>query len=82
MFTYRGSPSARRTGALSYYTVGSPKEWVRRAAAAIDEAAAALCREQWRLAPVRIVVPESRAAAARAHVARVRPRVDCSLPWS
>jgi hypothetical protein len=82
MFKYRESPSAQRAQSHPYYAGGSPRQWIRRAVAAIDEAAAALCREQWQLAPVRVVAPESRAAiAARLYAARLGRRVGHGSSW-
>jgi hypothetical protein len=76
MLEYRLTPSVRRVTSLPYYAVGAARQWVRFAAAVIDETAAALCRRQWQLAPVRVVASDSRAIAARANAARFARRID------
>jgi hypothetical protein len=81
MLTYRITPSVHRPQSLPYYTVGSAREWMRLAIAAVDEAAAALCRKQWQLAPIRVVTRESRDIAARAYAARFGSRFDRCSSW-
>ncbi len=75
MFTHRVKPSARRAPPLSYYAVGSPREWALLAIAAVDQTAAAVCRQQWQLARARAPAPESRAIATSAGA-------TCAGPWS
>ena len=51
-------PNSRKKPQL-YYTMESAGNWLRLAVAAVDQAAAALCRNKWQLARIAVATQRS-----------------------
>ncbi len=61
---------------LAYYYMGSARDWLRLAVATVDEAAAALCRNRWQLARVKVAAYDSQPTTGRGRV-HINGPIDC-----